>query len=79
MAGMVVTRGLQRSASASTEKWEWKGPSPPLGGAIVDSRGLFIVMATIGGCYSKYKCASMAEKINVGSESGIKDCGFGSR
>ncbi len=49
MAGMVDTRGLQRSASASTEKWEWKGPSPPLGGAIVDSRGLLIVMSTIGG------------------------------
>jgi hypothetical protein len=54
VVGMVVTRGLQRSASASIEKWEWewKGPSTPLGGAIVDSRGLSIVMSTIGGLIS---------------------------
>jgi hypothetical protein len=44
-----ITRGLQRSASASTEKNEGTGPSPPLGGAIVDNRGLFMVMAIIGG------------------------------
>ncbi len=54
------------------EKWEWKGPSTPLGGAIVDSRGLLIVMSTIGDYCSTITCASMAERINIGGETWFK-------
>ncbi len=39
-----ATRGLQRSAAASMEKWKGKGPSPPLGGAIVCDLGLLMVI-----------------------------------
>jgi hypothetical protein len=39
-----ATRGLQRSASASMEKWKGKGPSSPLGGAIVCDLGLLMVI-----------------------------------
>jgi hypothetical protein len=43
-----ATRGLQRSASASMEEWKGKGPSSPLGGAIVDDHGLLLVI--VGYC-----------------------------
>jgi hypothetical protein len=42
-----ATRGLQRSASASMEEWKGKGPSSPLGGAIVDDHGLLLVIVCL--------------------------------
>jgi hypothetical protein len=78
VVGTAATRGLHRS-SMSKVNWEGKGPSPPLGGAIVDSRGLLIVMIDYRGfqIYLQYIGASMAERIYMGSERGIKGCGFG--
>ncbi len=47
MVGTAATRGLHRS-STSKVNWEGKGPSSPLGGAIVDDHGLLMV---IGGSF----------------------------
>jgi hypothetical protein len=47
VVGTAATRDLHRS-SMSKVNWEGKGPSPPLGGAIVDDHGLSMV---IGGSF----------------------------